>query len=63
MERVKGQHAAFGIQFDRAHPILLSGPEFLHAIVEAAHALKPLYACGSADDYAYRYAPEIVNIS
>ena len=63
MERIKGQHAAFGIQFDRDHPILLSGPEFLHAIEEAAHALRPLYACGSLENYTYHYTPEIVNIA
>ena len=62
MERVKGQHAAFGVQFDRNHHVLLSGPEFLLVVSEAARILKPLYACGSSDNYAFTYAPEIVNL-
>ena len=47
MQRVKGQHAAFGLPFDRSHHVLASGPEFLAAVVEAAKVLKPLYLCGS----------------
>ncbi len=62
MERVKGQHAAFGTQFNRDHPVLLSGPELLCAIEEAACVLKPLYGCGSADEATYHYTPEVVNI-
>ena len=63
MERIKGQHAAFGIQFDRDHSLLLNGPEFLLAIRDAAHALKPLYACGSLENFDYHYTPDIVNIA
>lgn len=46
MNRVKGQHAVFGIAFRREHPIVKNGPEFLDAIVTAAINLKPLYDCG-----------------
>jgi uncharacterized protein YktB (UPF0637 family) len=46
MNRVKGQHAVFGIAFSRDHPIVQNGPEFLDAIVTAATTLKPLYDCG-----------------
>jgi uncharacterized protein YktB (UPF0637 family) len=46
MNRVKGQHAVFGIAFSRDHPIVQNGPEFLDAIVTAAITLKPLYGCG-----------------
>ena len=62
MKRVKGQHAAFGVQFNRDHPMLLSGPEFLIALGEAARILAPLYLCGSEDDYTFTYTPEGINI-
>lgn len=48
MQRVKGQHAIFGVQFAKTHPVLASGPEFLSAVVDAACTLKPLYDCGKA---------------
>ena len=62
MHRVKGQHAAFGIPFDKAHPVLQSGPEFLDAMVEAAIHLKPLYDCGADADFVYTYAPERIAV-
>lgn len=62
LQRVKGQHAAFGIQYDREHHVLLSGPEFLDAIVETAENLKPFYDCGTTDGFVYHYAPDIINI-
>lgn len=58
MQRVKGQHAAFGICFDRAHRVLLSGPEFLEAALDAANTLKPLYDCGKTPDFVYIYVPK-----
>lgn len=60
MQRVKGQHAAFGICFDRAHRVLLSGPEFLEAVLDAADTLKPLYDCGKTPDFVYTYVPEAI---
>lgn len=48
MQRVKGQHAIFGVPFDQHHRVVASGPEMLDAIVEAAHTLRPLYDCGKA---------------
>jgi uncharacterized protein YktB (UPF0637 family) len=50
MDRVKGQHAIFGIAFANTHPVVQSGPEFVEAVIEAAKTLKPLYDCGRAPD-------------
>jgi len=61
MRRVKGQHAKFGVQLDKSHPVLLSGPEFLDAVVAAAVTLKPLYDCGNVG-FVYTYTPEIISI-
>jgi uncharacterized protein YktB (UPF0637 family) len=49
MKRVKGQHAIFGVPFDRYHRVVSSGPEFLDSVVEATQILKPLYDCGIAE--------------
>ncbi len=57
LQRVKGQHAAFGIPFDKSHPVLQSGPEFMEAALDAARTLKPLYDCGKPD-FDYTYTPE-----
>ena len=46
MERVKGQHARFGISFDKAHPVVQNGPECLDAVMEATRVLRPFYDCG-----------------
>lgn len=46
LSRVKSQHAVFGIAFDRAHPIVADGPEFIDAVVNAAVVLRPIYDCG-----------------
>lgn len=59
MQRVKGQHAVFGIEFNKAHPVLQSGPELLDAIQQAAATLKPLYDCGRTD-FTYTYTPETI---
>lgn len=58
LKRVKGQHASFGLTFDKSHPLLLNGPELLDALVQAALTLKPLYDCGAVPEFAYVYAPE-----
>jgi uncharacterized protein YktB (UPF0637 family) len=60
LDRVKGQHAAFGIAFDKSHRVLASGPEFVEAALEAAVKLKPLYACGAITDFDYNYVPEFI---
>jgi len=54
MKRVKGQHAVFGIAFNRSHPVVQSGPGLADALVEAAKELKPLYDCGSAKNYRFK---------
>ena len=59
MNRVKGQHARFGIPLARAHPILQSGPELLDAIVADVRTLKPLYDCGKPG-FKFTYVPEPV---
>src|SRR5579872_4999109 len=43
MQRVKGQHAVFGIPFDKNHSVVRSGPALLEAVTQAAVTLKPLY--------------------
>ncbi len=58
MQRVKGQHAVFGIAFANSHPVVQSGPELIEAIVEAAKTLLPLYGCGSTPEFVYSYVPE-----
>ncbi len=58
LNRVKAQHAAFGLQFDKAHPVLQSGTEFTDAVVEAAITLKPLYDCGAISNFTFTYVPE-----
>jgi uncharacterized protein YktB (UPF0637 family) len=60
LERVKGQHAAFGPRFAKSHRVVLSGPEFLAAALDAAITLKPLYDCGTAPGFAYTYVPQCV---
>jgi uncharacterized protein YktB (UPF0637 family) len=60
MQRVKGQHARFGIAFAPSHPILANGPELLDAIVDAAVKLKPIYDCGVFPDWTYTYEPESI---
>ena len=47
MERVKGQHAVFGMAWNRSHPAVSSGPDLLDALVDAARELLPLYMLGS----------------
>ena len=59
MNRVKGQHARFGIPFAPTHPILQNGPELVDAIVEDLRRLKPLYDCGKPD-FQFTYTPEII---
>jgi uncharacterized protein YktB (UPF0637 family) len=59
MQRVKGQHARFGIEFDKSHPVVGNGPECLEAIVEAARRLRPLYDCGKSG-FVYEYIAEPV---
>jgi uncharacterized protein YktB (UPF0637 family) len=61
MNRFKGQHAVFGIAFDKSHPVVASGPEFLDAVAGAADTLKPLYDCGKPD-FVYTYTPEPITI-
>lgn len=61
MNRVKGQHARFGIPLSRTHPILQNGPELLDAIVADFCALKPLYDCGKPD-FQFTYTPEVITI-
>ena len=56
LQRVKGQHARFGIPFARSHPALASGRECLDAIVEAVRQLRPLYDCGKSG-FVYKYRP------
>lgn len=46
MQRVKGQHAIFGIQFPREHSLVASPSEFPVAAILAVETLKPLYDCG-----------------
>ena len=50
MQKVKGQHAVFGIAFAASHPVVASGPEFLSAVLEAAKSLKPFYDCGKLQE-------------
>ncbi len=59
MQKIKGQHARFGIAFDRAHPVVGNGPECLDAVIEAARLLRPLYDCGKSN-FKYEYTPEPV---
>lgn len=59
MNRVKGQHARFGIPLARTHPILQNGPELLDAIVADFCTLKPLYDCGKPD-FQFTYTPEVI---
>jgi uncharacterized protein YktB (UPF0637 family) len=59
MNRVKGQHARFGIPFAPTHPILQNGPELVDAIVEDLHKLKPLYDCGKPD-FQFTYTPKVI---
>ena len=47
MERVKGQHAVFGMAWNRSHPIVASGPQLADALVEGARELLPLYILGN----------------
>ncbi len=60
LKRVKGQHARFGIEFDKSHPVVGNGPELLEAVVEAARQLRPLYDCGKPG-FVYKYTPDPVN--
>lgn len=60
LERVKGQHAAFGIGFNKSHRVVASGPEFLEAALEAVGKLQPLYRCGTAPEFLYTYVPEFI---
>ncbi len=53
MKRVKGQHASFGIAYNRAHPVIRSGPQLIDALLDAARELKPLYDCGSGKGYKF----------
>ena len=46
MQRVKGQHAVFGVPFAKTKPVLAAGPEFLEAVIKAAKVLKPFYHLG-----------------
>ncbi len=59
LQRIKGQHAVFGIHFADTHPVVSSGPELLEAVADAAAKLKPLYDCGAQADFTYTYVPEI----
>lgn len=60
LQRIKGQHAHFGLTFADSHPVLADGPEFLDAVEEAARTLKPLYDCGAGDEFIYTYEPEVI---
>jgi uncharacterized protein YktB (UPF0637 family) len=46
MVRVKGQHAVFGIAWNRADSVVASGNELVEALVDAAKELQPLYVLG-----------------
>lgn len=61
MQKVKGQHARFGIAFDKSHPIVSSGPQCIEAVMEAARQLRPLYDCGR-ENFRYDYAPEEIRV-
>jgi len=62
MQKIKGQHARFGIAFDRSHPVVANGPECLDAVIEAARQLRPLYDCGRPG-FKYEYTPEPVVVA
>lgn len=53
LKRLKGQHARFGPQLDRSHPVLQSGAEFIEAVLEASEVLKPLYDCGVTPEFTF----------
>ncbi|HLK57740.1 MAG TPA: DUF1054 family protein [Chthonomonadaceae bacterium] len=57
MQKIKGQHAVFGIAFAKSHPVLSGGVQLFDALAEAAKKLRPLYACGKPD-FQYTYTPE-----
>lgn len=59
LQKVKGQHARFGIEFAKSHPVVSNGPELLDAIVEAARQLRPLYDCGKPG-FRYKFAPDTI---
>ena len=46
MRKVKGQHAVFGIAWNRTHPVVASGPQLEEALLAAARELRPLYLLG-----------------
>src|SRR5579871_2894645 len=48
-QRVKGQHAVFGIPFDKHQAAGWRGPALLEAVTQAAATLKPVYDCGPYD--------------
>ncbi len=62
MEQVKGQHARFGIAFDKSHPVVGNGPECLDAVIEAARLLRPFYDCGRPK-FKYNYLPEPIVVA
>lgn len=49
MNRIKGQHARFGIPLDRTHPVNQNGPALIEAIITDLRRLKPLFDCGKPD--------------
>ncbi len=54
MQRVKGQHAIFGIEFPRNHAVVASASDFPLAAIQAAETLKPLYDCGR-DGFRFKF--------
>lgn len=62
MQKVKGQHARFGIALDKSHPVVTNGPELLEAVIEATRQLRPLYDCGKPN-FKYTYTPEPIVVA
>jgi uncharacterized protein YktB (UPF0637 family) len=60
MQKVKGQHAIFGVAWNRAHPVVQSGPQLVDALVAAAIELRPLYMLGQDRAEAAAYMKQLV---
>ena len=59
MQRVKGQHAIFGIAWSRSHPVIHSGPQVMDALVDAANELLPVYMMGQERAEAAVYIKQL----
>jgi len=60
LQRVKGQHAIFGIQFAKSHQVVGSSAELVESALESMKKLKPIFALGTTAEIDI--PKEVINI-